>query len=111
MIRIVVQPDNKTVKLKRVEEIVTLHCQAESPSGQQLEYKWYYLSSFDKPSTINRKTKSVKGTSPLIDLPLTISSKSKRRYFCDVSVVDQPDYHVASNVAVITTEPGKLSCG
>lgn len=105
-IKIVSHPENQIVKLKKTQETVTLRCQAESPNNEQLTYTWYYLNAGEKPQTIDRRKKEVRGTGPSISILVKVSRKLKRRYFCDVSVVDQPEYYTASNEAVITLEPG-----
>lgn len=107
MINITVQPTSQTVKLKKTEEIFTLHCQAKAHGDQQLQYTWYYLKGGEKPENIDKTKKASRGTGPSIDIAVTKTYGRKRRYFCDVSIVDQPLCHVASSEAVITLEPGK----
>ena len=106
--RIVRQPGSQMVKLERAEETITLHCQAESLSGQQLEYKWYYLRGSDNPATLKKENKKVRSTEPHIEITLKLSNKQEWRYFCEVSVAGHPQYFVASNVAVIKLQSGEL---
>ena len=113
LINIITQPTSQTVKLKKAEEIFTLHCQAKARDNEQLQYTWYYLKGGEKPENIDKAKKSSRGTGPSIDIAVNSAKVSgrKRRYFCDVSVVDQPLCHVASSKAsseaVITLEPGQ----
>jgi len=88
--------------------MVTLHCQGQSPIGQPLAYKWYYLRGNEIPKSIDRRSKEVIGTEPSIDLPVKSSSKQKRRYFCDVIIADQPEHYVSSNETTILLEYGRL---
>ena len=107
LIKIVIHPTSQTVKLRRAEETVTLQCHAESLGGQELVYRWYYLKGNEKPSNIDMKSRAVKGTGPSIDIVVESTIKKlKRRYFCSVAVVDQPEYRVASKEAVITLQHG-----
>ena len=87
---------------------MTLHCQAESLRGQQLEYKWYYLRGNENPTALNKGNKRVKSTKPHIDITLKLSNKQERRYFCEVSVADHPEHFVASEVAVVRLQSGEL---
>lgn len=108
LIKIVAHPKSQTVKLMKAQETVTLQCQAESLSDQQLEYKWYYLRGSDDPATLKKENKNVKSREPTITIPLKLSGKQERRYFCEVSIANQPECCVASSVAVIKLESGEL---
>ena len=108
LIRIITQPESQVVRLERVEETITLHCQAKSLSGQQLEYKWYYLRGSDNPATLKKENKKVRSTEPHINITLKLSNKQEWRYFCEVSVASHPQLFVASNVAVIRLQSGEL---
>ena len=105
MIKILTQPESQTVRLKRAEETITLHCQAETLRDEQLEYKWYYLRGNENPATLKKGGKKVRSAKPHIDIPLKLSSKQEWRYFCEVSVAD---HFVASEVAVIRLQSGEL---
>ena len=109
LIKIVTQPKSQTVRLTRTEETVTLECQAESRSGgDQLEYKWYYLSGNVNPATMKKENKNVKSTNPCYAVTIKPYKKQVFRYYCEVSIANQPECCVPSDVAVIKLECGEL---
>ena len=107
-LRIVKQPESQTVRLTKAEESVTLECQAESFGGQQLEYKWYYLRGSDNPATLKKKNKTVRSTEPYITITLKLTSKQEWRYYCEVSIANCPEQYVASDIAIVKLQSGKL---
>ena len=107
LIKIITHPKSQTVRLTRVEETVTLECRAESHSGHQLEYKWYYLSGIVNPKTMKKENKDPKSTDPHCIITVKPSKKQVSRYYCEVSIPNQPECCVPSEVAVIKPECGK----
>ena len=105
---IVEHPKSQTVRLTGAEGKITLRCRAELFGDHQLEYNWYYLRGGENPSTPKKERKSVKSKEPDYEIILKSSRKQKFRYYCEVSVVNQPEWCVPSEVAEITLEQGKL---
>ena len=87
------------------EEKITLHCRAESVGDYQLEYNWYYLRGGETPVTLKKEKKS-KCKRPDYEITLKSSIKQKFRYYCEVSVISEPEWCVPSGVAEITLEQG-----
>ena len=99
LIKIVEQPQDYKIKLKEKDFTIKLRCHAESPSGHQLSYAWYYLNASEKPGKFKKDKKTIKGTRPCLELPMQFSpNMDERRYCCEVSAAGHSEW---SRVAVV----------
>ncbi|XP_065883776.1 hemicentin-2-like isoform X2 [Dysidea avara] len=92
-VKIIEQPQDHAIQVKEKEFTVTLCCYAESPRGHQLTYNWYNKDANERPD------RSI-GCNPILEIPMSLSTKGGR-FYCTVSA---GVYTVPSRVAMVKLE-------
>jgi len=105
-VKIIDEPQDQIIKLKKRDLTVRLCCNAESPSRHDLSYEWYDLKAYEKPGSFNEQIKSVKGSKSCLELSMKSSSHiHERRYCCKVSAAG---HSIWSRIVLIKFEHGKF---